>query len=99
MSNQRGPLLFFLDILTEFLNQPLFLLSYIDRRSSYTDSVMASTEIVLLSMHLKRNLWLDENKFDFMHLEDDIASDLDAAFMVRRLGIPGQRTQGVRMNG
>ncbi|MDF4656918.1 SEC-C domain-containing protein [Vibrio parahaemolyticus] len=87
---------FFLDILTEFLNQPLFLLSYIDRRSSYTDSVMASTEIVLLSMHLKRNLWLDENKFDFMHLEDDIASDLDAAFMVRRLGIPGQRTpQGI----
>lgn len=83
---------FFLDILTEFLDSPLFLLSYIDRRSSYIDSVMASTEIVLLSMHLKKNLWLDENKINLMHFDDDVASDLDAAFMVRRLGIPGQRT-------
>ncbi|MCF7744589.1 SEC-C domain-containing protein [Aeromonas veronii] len=87
---------FFLDMLTEFLDIPLFLLSYIDRRSSYIESIVASTEIVLLSMHLKRNLWLDENKFNMMHLEDDVASDLDAAFMVRRLGIPGERTpQGI----
>ncbi|OEE85937.1 SecA-like protein [Enterovibrio norvegicus FF-162] len=82
---------FFLDILTEFLNQPLFLLSYIDRRSALFERIFGSTEIVLLSMHLKRNLWLDK-EFTMMHLDDDIASDLDAAFMVRRMGLYGPRT-------
>ena len=82
---------FFLDILTEFLSQPLFLLSYIDRRSTFTETIFGSTEIVLLSMHLKRNLWLDED-YTMMHLDDDIASDLDAAFMVRRMGLDGVRT-------
>ncbi|AQQ00504.1 SecA-like protein [Pseudoalteromonas aliena] len=82
---------FFLDILTEFLNQPLFLLSYIDRRCSYLDEIFASTEIVLLGLHLKRNLWLEE-KFTMMSLHDDIAADLDAAFMVRRMAISGSRS-------
>lgn len=83
---------FFLDILTEFLKSPLLLTSYIDRRSNYIEPIFASTEIVLLSMHLKQNLWVDESKFNYMHLEDDIAADLDAAFMVRRLGLPGEDT-------
>ncbi|WP_228398768.1 SEC-C domain-containing protein [Limnobaculum xujianqingii] len=52
---------------------------------------MASTEIVLLSMHLRHNLWIEDD-MTFMHLADDIASDLDAAFMVRRLGLPGNMT-------
>ncbi|PTO54672.1 SEC-C metal-binding domain-containing protein [Vibrio splendidus] len=82
---------FFLDILTEFLKQPLFLLSYIDRRSGYLNEMVASTEIVLLGLHLKRNLWL-ENNFTMMSLHDDIASDLDAAFMVRRMELSGSRT-------
>lgn len=82
---------FFLDILTEFLSQPLFLLSYIDRRSSYLSEIVASTEIVLLGLHLKRNLWLEE-KFTMMSLHDDIAADLDAAFMVRRMNLSGSRT-------
>ncbi|HHF2953599.1 TPA: YecA family protein [Vibrio diabolicus] len=82
---------FFLDILTEFLSQPLFLLSYVDRRSSYLHEIVASTEIVLLGLHLKRNLWL-EDKFTMMSLHDDIAADLDAAFMVRRMELAGSRT-------
>ncbi|HHS9537546.1 TPA: YecA family protein [Klebsiella quasipneumoniae subsp. quasipneumoniae] len=83
--------IFFLDILTEFLSEPLFFLSFVDRRTGYHDALMASTEIVLLSMHLKYNLWI-ENDMTFMHLADDIASDLDAAFMVRRLALPGSGT-------
>lgn len=83
---------FFLDVLVEFLSQPLLLLSYIDRRGSYLKPMMASTELVFLSMHLKKNLWLDENKNDFMMMHDDIASDLDASFMVRRLRLPGNPT-------
>lgn len=82
---------FFLDILTEFLSQPLFLLSFIDRRGSYLNEIIASTEIVLLGMHLKRNLWL-EDEYSMMQLHDDMASDLDAAFMVRRMGLAGSRT-------
>ena len=82
---------FFLDILTEFLSDPLFFLSYVDRRTGYHEALMASTEIVLLSMHLKSNLWI-ENDITLMHLDDDIASDLDAAFMVRRMALPGNDT-------
>ncbi|WP_318515894.1 NERD domain-containing protein [Photobacterium leiognathi] len=82
---------FLLDVLIEFLYQPLFLLSYIDRRCNYIESVVAGNEFVLLSQHLKSNLWLEEKKFNFMMLEEDIASDLDAAFMARRLGLPGNR--------
>jgi hypothetical protein len=86
---------FFLDILTEFLSQPLFFLSYVDRRTTYIEALMASTEIVILSMHLQRNLWIEDD-IDLMYLHDDIASDLDAAFMVRRLGWPGNSTpQGI----
>ncbi|WP_456294871.1 SEC-C domain-containing protein [Vibrio sp. AK197] len=86
---------FFLDILSEFLSQPLLFLSYVDRRTSYIEKLMASTEIVLLSMHLKRNLWIDSD-ITLMHLSDDIASELDAAFMVRRLALTGQKTpQGI----
>ncbi|OCH05054.1 SEC-C metal-binding domain-containing protein [Aliivibrio fischeri] len=82
---------FLLDVLVEFLFQPLYLLSYIDRRCNYMESIVASNEFVLLSQHLKRNLWLQDD-YNFMLLDDDIASDLDAAFMVRRLGLPGKRT-------
>lgn len=84
--------IFFLDILTEFLETPLYLLSYIDIRCNLSNRIMGSTEIVLLSMHLKNNLWQYKDNFDFINLHDDIASDLDVALMVRRLGLPGQRT-------
>ncbi|MEZ8348897.1 SEC-C metal-binding domain-containing protein [Vibrio splendidus] len=83
---------FFLDILTEFLKNPLFLMSYVDRRVGYLDSMMASTEIVLLSLHLKNNLWLDKKEADFAHYGDDIASELDACFMSRRLALGGRIT-------
>ncbi len=81
---------FHLDVLIEFLHQPLYLLSYIDRRCNYINNIIAGNEFVLLSQHLKRNLWLKE-KYNFMMLEDDIASDLDAVFMTKRLGLPGNR--------
>ena len=83
--------IFTLDVLTEMLNSPLYLLSYINRRTSYHDKLMASHEMVILSHHLKRNLWI-ENRLQLLWLQDDICADLDVAMSVRRDGIPGQRT-------
>ena len=40
---------FALDAMTEMLNSPLHLLSYIDRRTGYTDKLMASHELTILS--------------------------------------------------
>jgi hypothetical protein len=81
---------FFIDVVTEFLDKPLHCLSYLELRARAADKVMTSHEHTALAFHLKQNLWLGE--YDFMLLEDDIATDLDVAMAVRREGIAGQRT-------
>lgn len=82
---------FALDAMTEMLGSPLQLLSYIDRRTGYTEKLLASHELTILSYHLKQNLWLND-EHDMVVLEDDIAADLDLAMLVRREGIPGKGT-------
>ena len=82
---------FALDAMTEMLSSPLHLLSYVDRRTGYTDKLMASHELTILSYHLKQNLWVDDAHTMVM-LHDDISADLDLAMLVRREGIPGKRT-------
>jgi SEC-C motif/Nuclease-related domain len=82
---------FTLDVMTEMLESPLYFLSYVDKRTAYSDKLMAPHELVLLSHHLKRNLWFDE-KYDMVLLEDDISADLDVAMAVRRDNVPGRRT-------
>lgn len=82
---------FALDAMTEMLNSPLHLLSYVDRRTGYTDKLMASHELTILSYHLKKNLWVDD-AHTLVMLDDDISADLDLAMLVRREGIPGKGT-------
>ncbi|MBU9813375.1 SEC-C domain-containing protein, partial [Rahnella sp. C60] len=82
---------FLLDVLTEFLRTPLYFLSYIDRRSFYSDKVFSSHELTVFSLHLKQNLWVDD-ECDMFMLEDDICADLDIAMLVRRKGITGKGT-------
>jgi SEC-C motif/Nuclease-related domain len=82
---------FALDAMTEMLSSPLHFLSYVDRRTGYTDKLMASHELTILSYHLKQNLWVDD-EHDMVMLEDDISADLDLAMLVRREGIPGKGT-------
>ena len=82
---------FTLDTITEMLTSPLRLLSYLDRRADIGDKMMARHETILLSYHLKKNLWL-ENDVDLMMLHDDISAPLDVAMAVRRDGIPGEAT-------
>ncbi|PLR36741.1 zinc chelation protein SecC [Chimaeribacter californicus] len=82
---------FLLDVLTEFLNTPLYFLSYIDRRSTYNMRIFSSHELTIFSLHLKQNLWMD-NECDMFMLHDDICADLDIAMLARRRGITGKRT-------
>jgi len=82
---------FMLDAMTEMLSSPLHLLSYVDRRTKYTERLIASHELTILSYHLKENLWLSE-EYNMVHLGDDISADLELAMLVRREGIPGKST-------
>lgn len=82
---------FALDAMTEMLESPLQLLSYIDRRTGYNERLLASHELTILSYHLKQNLWLND-EHDMVVLEDDISTDLDLAMLVRREGILGKDT-------
>ena len=82
---------FLLDVMVEFLDNPLYFLSYVNKRTSYFKEFFAQNELTLLSYHLKRNLYLD-SEYTFMMIEDDVSADLDQAMMVRRYGIKGLRT-------
>jgi hypothetical protein len=82
---------FFLDALTEMLSTPLRLLSYVRMRLTTLGKVSLSHELTALGLHLRQNMWLDE-KYDFVHLDDSFAADLDTAMTVRREGLPGEPT-------
>lgn len=82
---------FTLDAMTEMLQSPLHFLSYVDRRTKYSDRVIASHELTVLSYHLKQNLWVSE-EHQMMMLHDDISTDLDLAMAARRDGIAAKRT-------
>ncbi len=82
---------FALDAITEMLETPLRVLSYLDLRSMHGEKILTMHELTLLSMHLKYNLWVHE-KYDIVVFGDDIGVHLDAAMVVRREGLPGDRT-------
>lgn len=82
---------FTLDAVAEMLQSPLFFLSYVNRRTSYSDKLMATNELTILSYHLKVNLWMND-EYGLVVLDDDISVDLDLAMTVRRDGIQGKST-------
>lgn len=82
---------FFLDLMCEFLETPLQLFNYLHRRLGYSDAVRSSNEIAVLSYHLAYNLWVDRDDH-FLMLHDDVSVHVDSAFLVRREGLPGDRT-------
>ena len=90
----RSPLvldIFGLDAMSEMLSTPLRFLSYLNRRVHYAGRLVASHELIILSYHLKYNLWLEDD-VGLMQLGDDLSADLDVAMMVRREGVKGRRT-------
>ena len=80
-----------LDTMTEMLQSPLRLFSYISRRTKYFNRLFAVQERIILSYHLMNNLWVDKEQ-DLVVFDDSISVDLDNAMIVRREGIPGQPT-------
>jgi SEC-C motif-containing protein len=82
---------FALDTITEMLESPLRLLSYLELRARFGDRFMAMHETTLLAFHLRRNLWLNDD-LDGVMLEDDVGIDLEIAMLARREGLPGART-------
>lgn len=80
---------FFVDVVTEFLETPLRFLSYLELRAKAADKVSLSHEIVALGYHLHQNLWLGE--VDFIMLGDDLSVDVDIAMAARREGVKGQK--------
>jgi len=83
--------IFFIDVVTEFLNTPLRCLSYLELRSKAGNDVMLSHEITALGYHLKRNLWLGE-EYDMIMLADDLSVDIDIAMAARRERVSGKKT-------
>ena len=82
---------FAVDAITEFLCSPLRLLSYLSFRSCHSEKLMASHEHMILSYHLKKNLWFEDG-VDLVFFDDDVSTDVDVAMAVRREGIPGNPT-------
>lgn len=80
---------FFIDVVTEFLETPLRFLSYLELRALAANNISLSHEIVALGLHLRQNLWLGE--YDFVVLEDDISADVDVAMAARRDGVDGEK--------
>ncbi|MGX9352810.1 YecA family protein [Shimia sp. W99] len=83
--------LFTLDVLSELVPSPIRVLAYLERRALYYDRIMTTNELGVLGYFLKANLWL-ENENDYLNLDDSLASDIDAAMIVRREGLPGKAT-------
>jgi hypothetical protein len=83
--------LFTLDAVTEMLSSPLLFLSYVARRTGYNDLLCSSHELTLLSYHLTRNLWFDD-EYNQVMFADDVAADLDVCMAARRGVLPGKQT-------
>lgn len=82
---------FLLDAMTEMLDSPLHLLSYVDRRTNYNDKFMSTHELNILGYHLRHNLWLDTGT-DLAMIDDDMGAELNLSMLVRRENIPGPYT-------
>ncbi|WP_201586212.1 SEC-C metal-binding domain-containing protein [Psychrobacter jeotgali] len=82
---------FFLDVFAEMLNTPLYFLSYLNRRTNYSQRITASHEMTILAYHLKNNLWFD-NEMSLIHIGDDFNAELDISMLTRRDGLNSIQT-------
>ncbi|HEX9946043.1 MAG TPA: hypothetical protein VGA98_00730, partial [Allosphingosinicella sp.] len=67
---------FTLDVITEFLRSPLYLIDYLSKRSLLAERVLSSHEMVMFSYHLRGNLYVPPEVNLFL-VEDDFLCDLD----------------------
>ena len=82
---------FFLDVMTEMLQSPLYFLSYLNRRAKFKGKVISMHELAIFSYHLIRNLWIDD-EHSMVQIDEGCSADLDIAMAVRRAGASGDAT-------
>jgi hypothetical protein len=82
---------FLMDMITEMLPSPLWVIDYLNKRSDYGDSILSNHELVILSTYIKQNLYFEEDPTLVM-LDDDISTDLELAMLARRDGHDGPKT-------
>ena len=74
---------FLLDVITEFLTHPVRMLDYLNKRTQYNETVSGNNDFAVFGYHLSYNLHKDP-KYNMMMLHDDIAWEVDKAFISRR---------------
>lgn len=82
--------IFLLDVLSEMLDNPLYFLSYINKRTKYFKELIAQSEFTILSYHLRHNLYVDD-KFKLL-LQEEFTKDLDLAMLSRRRNVSEFKT-------
>lgn len=82
---------FMIDVITEFLCSPLYMISYIDRRVNFSKVLTSINEFSIFGYHLKHNLWFEDD-VDLVLIDDSHAIDIDTAFSVRRRNLAGSAT-------
>lgn len=78
--------IFFLDVLAEILNNPLYFLSYLGRRAEYFKRLIINQELSALGYHLRKNLYFDDN-ISMVMVDEDFTYAIDVAMSARRLGV------------
>lgn len=85
--------IFLLDVLSEMLDNPLYFLSYINKRTKYFEKFIAHSEFTILSYHLKHNLYIgNEFKFNLSFLSEEFVKDLNRAMLSRRRNVSEFKT-------
>ncbi|MDB2439484.1 SEC-C metal-binding domain-containing protein [Hellea sp.] len=74
---------FLLDVISEFLTHPIRMLDYLNKRTQYNESVGANNDFAVFGYHLSNNLYKDP-EYNMMMLNDDLAWEIDKAFISRR---------------
>ena len=74
---------FLLDVMTEFLTHPIRMLDFLKKRTEYNTSVSGNNDFAILGYHLSNNLYKDP-EYNMMMLHDDLAWEVDKAFISRR---------------
>ncbi len=84
---------FLIDMITEVLPSPLWLLDYLMKRNDCGHSILAHHELITLSSYIKESLYFDK-KPDIVMLEEDISGDLELAMRARRDAFDADKTPG-----
>lgn len=74
--------IFLLDVLSEMLDNPLYFLSYINKRTKYFKEFIAQSEFTILSYYLKHDLYID--KGNLAPLSEEWVKDLNVSIISRR---------------